>query len=119
MIRARTSPGAAAISARRSYIGKVRALRACGRLKVIKPMPSLLVVEKFVGHRVVLFRCNVKRLFRCIATVQAAAAGWQKQTATVSARCQYGRIDIRRAISTPALSIAMAALQRCAACDHP
>ena len=31
---------AAQISARRSYIAKVSALRACGRLKVIQPMSS-------------------------------------------------------------------------------
>ena len=28
------------ISARRSYIANVKALRACGRLKVTRPMPS-------------------------------------------------------------------------------
>jgi hypothetical protein len=31
---------ASQISASRSYIAKVSALRACGRLKVIRPMPS-------------------------------------------------------------------------------
>jgi hypothetical protein len=28
------------MAASRSYIAKVKALRACGRLKVIRPMPS-------------------------------------------------------------------------------
>ena len=35
-----SSWASAQISARRSYIGKVSALRACGRLKVMRPMPS-------------------------------------------------------------------------------
>ena len=33
-------PAASQISATRSYMAKVRALRACGRLKVTWPMPS-------------------------------------------------------------------------------
>jgi hypothetical protein len=36
-----SSLAARQISPRRSYIAKVNALRACGRLKVMRPMPSL------------------------------------------------------------------------------
>jgi hypothetical protein len=36
----RSSSAIAQISASRSYMAKVKALRACGRLKVTKAMPS-------------------------------------------------------------------------------
>src|SRR4051794_8725281 len=46
---------ASQISARRSYIAKVSALRACGRLKVMRPTPSRTSKRRSVDAVVVSF----------------------------------------------------------------